>query len=69
MVACSVMPEHDIYERYKYKETVDFSDLRDGLIEPEEDETLREIYGSRRESVDVNTPPRDSGEDSPLLRA
>eukprot|EP01135_Chromosphaera_perkinsii_P010745 Nk52_evm24s2209 gene=Nk52_evmTU24s2209 len=65
ILACSFMPEKEVYFRYKYKETVDFSDLRDGLIGPEEDETLRELYHSRsRNSVDSSTPLRHAEGDS-----
>eukprot|EP01101_Sappina_pedata_P001130 TRINITY_DN11239_c0_g1_i1.p1 TRINITY_DN11239_c0_g1~~TRINITY_DN11239_c0_g1_i1.p1 ORF type:complete len:403 (+),score=80.14 TRINITY_DN11239_c0_g1_i1:82-1209(+) len=40
LIAVMVMPHKDIYSKYKYDETIDFSDLRDGTVAPEADPTI-----------------------------
>jgi hypothetical protein len=40
MVAIRLLPQKDYYRQYKYEETVDFSDLREGKVQVGEDSYL-----------------------------
>ena len=32
LVAIKLLPQRSIYRKYKYEETLDFSDIRDGIV-------------------------------------
>ncbi|KJE88998.1 hypothetical protein, variant [Capsaspora owczarzaki ATCC 30864] len=40
VLAVSVMPEREIYSKYKYDDTLDFSDIRDGITKAEDDQLI-----------------------------
>eukprot|EP01103_Thecamoeba_quadrilineata_P015851 TRINITY_DN5124_c0_g1_i2.p1 TRINITY_DN5124_c0_g1~~TRINITY_DN5124_c0_g1_i2.p1 ORF type:complete len:180 (-),score=20.89 TRINITY_DN5124_c0_g1_i2:55-594(-) len=57
ILATMILPQRNIYYKYKYDETFGFSDYREGKIQPQEDQTIAHKFRPKRPRL--NRPPSE----------